>query len=386
MKYHPIKTIYILLFPLLFLFAIALIQNRIFGNTFFDFEQKESYDITIDQAKKVFPKTTSIQSYGAFHVANHKDQTLGYLGHSAYYSPYVRGYNGKVPIIVAMDTSFVIKGIIVLPNKETGDFVEILRKRNFFDSWNNISILEITKFNIDAISGATQTSDAISKNLHNTIEGMNRLLELDLPHQSNQWRSKNLFQYIIQICLLVLALLSFFSPLKFRKYRLLLLGLNVIVFGFWSSTMLTQTSLYNGLINGINTENQLIWLIILAISILIPIITNKNIYCQHICPMGSIQELCYKLPNKKVNIGNRSSNTLKLIRKVYFLIIMGTLLTGWSLDLSKTEPFIAFRFNIASTIMLFFFVCILLFSTIINKPWCKYLCPTGFTLELLRKK
>ncbi len=386
MKRHPLKTIYQFLLPLLILFAIALQQKMLFGFPINEEIKKDNYSIDLKKTQSVFPNTITIKAYGPFTIAMDSISTLGFLGHSAFYASHVRGYNGKVPLIVAIDSALAIRDVIILPNKETGDFVEILRKRNFSQAWNGISIHQIAEHKVDAISGATETAVAIEQGLKLTIEGMTRFMSIEtnvhLPQNSN----KRYIQLLSQLALLIIALLSFFMPKQFRRYRIALLIASVIILGFWTSLMLTHANLYNLLINGFNLSTQIVLIAILVISLGFPIFIKKNIYCQNICPFGALQEICYKIPNKKLKIPYNTYTYLVHLKQIYLLIIIGILLIGWGVDLSKLEPFIAFRIHIVSNTMLFFFIIVMLLSTIINKPWCKYLCPTGLCLDLLKYK
>lgn len=386
MKKHRLKIAYSILLPVLILFAIALHQKKLLGLPLNNNAQKEHYNISLKQINSIFPDAKQFNSFGPFTIVMDSCNTVGFFAHSAYYAPNTKGYNGKVPLIVAIDTSYIVRGVILLPNKETGDFVEILRKRNYAQEWNGLSIYQVSEHRVDAISGATQTAVAIEKGISLTIAGMTRFLAIKSTNTLKQKKNYNYLQLFSQLVFLIAALISFFAPKQFRKYRLILLIASIIILGFWTSLMLTQANFYNILLNGFNWKSQIALMILLILSLSIPLLFGKNIYCQNICPLGAIQEIFYKIPNKKIQIPNKAYTYLVYLKQIYLLVIIGLLLLGWAIDLSQMEPFIAFRINIASTTLLFFFIVVLIMSTMIKKPWCKYLCPTGLCLDLLQNK
>jgi NosR/NirI family transcriptional regulator, nitrous oxide reductase regulator len=126
-------------------------------------------------------------------------------------------------------------------------------------------------------------------------------------------------------------------------------------------------------------------LVMLILSILLPLITNKSFYCQYLCPYGACQELVGKIPVKKLKIENTTSKLLKKLKYFYLLIIVSLILAGIPIVLEDFEPFMAFKLQFASWFSISIAILFLLLSVFFNKPWCKYFCPTGAFLEILRK-
>jgi Na+-translocating ferredoxin:NAD+ oxidoreductase RnfG subunit len=382
-----LKTIYHILFAGLIIFAISLHQNSLFGWKIRGEEIHETIDLSLEQAQNIFKNAAVIKKQKqAFRIFDSENNPIGYILHSEMYSPEVYGYNGKVPLLIAVDQNNTIKEIRMLPNRETGDFVEILRKKNYLNSWDNKHPREALQMEVDAISGATETALAISKNVHIALSHFTSETKNKITQSPNQAGSKQILRYAAQFLILLFAIFSFFNPKSFRRYRPYLLILSIAVFGFWLTKMLTIADFYNWVINGINLKNSLIILLIFIVSIILPLFTSKNFYCTYICPFGCMQELCSKLPNRKLRIPITIYHHLKKIRIYFLALIIGVFLTGFTLDITQVEPFIAFKFHIASNGVLILASIFIILSIFIKRPWCNYFCPTGLILSLFELK
>lgn len=188
---------------------------------------------------------------------------------------------------------------------------------------------------------------------------------------------------LLVICL---AIYSFYFPQKAKNIRLLLLSLSTLILGFWQGKMLSLASDYNWIINGINWTASWTLILILAISVLLPLISGKSFYCTYMCPYGALQELIGKITKRKVEIPVKVRNILVRLRPVYLILIVAALLTGVPLDLATFEPFAAFAIQSASTTVLILAGFFLGLSVFVSRPWCKYFCPTGTLLTQFNRK
>ncbi|MEI7433601.1 MAG: 4Fe-4S binding protein [Methanomicrobiales archaeon] len=113
-------------------------------------------------------------------------------------------------------------------------------------------------------------------------------------------------------------------------------------------------------------------LVVLAISLLV-----GRMFCGHICPVGTIQELASRVPLKKIDTGN--TIIPELIRfTVFIAVVAGGL---YLIDLMSYTGVYDF-FSLALTAGFFVFAAILLLSAFIYRPVCRYLCPYGVLFSL----
>ena len=112
---------------------------------------------------------------------------------------------------------------------------------------------------------------------------------------------------------------------------------------------------------------------------------NRNIYCSCCCPFGALQELFCRLnKKKKIKIPELIINYRKTIRNIYFSIMIIQLFSIIPFDISYFEPFSAFLFLSASVFTLIFASLILIISFFIPRFWCRFFCPTGRLIDLLK--
>ncbi|MCF0165530.1 MAG: FMN-binding protein [Bacteroidales bacterium] len=80
----------------------------------------------------------------------------------------VIGFNGRVPLLIKISKKGVVEKVEALENKETPRFME--RASAILDKWNNLKVKKALKKDVDAVSGATYTSNAIKENVRLGLE------------------------------------------------------------------------------------------------------------------------------------------------------------------------------------------------------------------------
>lgn len=80
----------------------------------------------------------------------------------------VRGYNGPTPLEIHIKDDRIVK-IIILSNNETRNYFERVKK-NLMSKWIGMKVNKVLSTDIDAVTGATYTSDAITENMKRALE------------------------------------------------------------------------------------------------------------------------------------------------------------------------------------------------------------------------
>jgi len=104
-----------------------------------------------------------------------------------------------------------------------------------------------------------------------------------------------------------------------------------------------------------------------------------RLFCGFICPVGTIQELAYKIPARKSRISNK---TLQFIFQLIFFtafVVLGIVFSIAILSYLGFEDF--FHINTESPFF-YVFVALLLVSVFIYRPFCRFFCPYGLLLAL----
>lgn len=77
----------------------------------------------------------------------------------------ITGYGGNIPFVIVLSEDKKIENLILLPNSETPNWIEMLKAQGFFDTWNGLTVEESLNKKVDAITGSTFTSNAVIESM-----------------------------------------------------------------------------------------------------------------------------------------------------------------------------------------------------------------------------
>lgn len=135
----------------------------------------------------------------------------------------ISGYGGTTPVNVYISNG-VISKIELLENNETPDFLNTVVSAGLTESWTGLKIDEALSKDIDAVSGATMTSQSLIATIKRTLEYASGN---SVTSSSEEIALKSIIGILV---ILTGILLSFFA--KSGVWRVIQLMLNVIVLGF----------------------------------------------------------------------------------------------------------------------------------------------------------
>ncbi len=337
---------------------------------------------TLIEVKKIFPGHSFVanRSTETVLVKNKKGETVAELLFTMPHCKQFTGFAGNVPFIIVVDNNKKIKQLVLLPNNETPNWITGLQNIGFFDTWNNMSLTDAIDKKVDAVTGSTLTSEAVIKSMKHRIAVYTNAVQ-----KKNEVNKKKLLTNIAVVVVLIFALFHFFFASQLRKTRWLLHLLNIGVLGFIALDFVSLAFLHNSLLNGIDIGMRFGLLAIFTFSVLIPLITGKSFYCQYVCPFGSCQYFAGKLTKSKFKYSRSVSQVLTYTKYAYLLVILMMLLAGTRVVIENLEPFMAFAYNFAGVSSFVLAGVFLVLAIFMNKPWCRYFCPTGAVFELMRK-
>ena len=283
------------------------------------------------------------------------------------------GYGGTVPLEITLHDGKV-ENIRALANSETPDFFN--EASALLTKWNGLTIEDARKMKVDAVSGATFSSKAIIGNVQRGLQ-----YAAKNPVKTSIWSE---FDFSAKaIAGLIVVLLAAIVPLfiKDRRYRIGQQILNVIVLGFWCGSFLNYTSIVSYMSNGMNVVALIVPVIMLITAFVYPLFGKKSYYCTHVCPFGSLQDLAGKCVGYKVRMKPTTARRLNMLRQILWALLMLCLWTGVWFDWIDYEPFSAFVFQSASWVVIAIAIAFVSLSTIIMRPYCRFVCPTGSLLK-----
>lgn len=378
-----LAKIYVVIFVVAVLLAIAAPGRQFFG---YNFSTDQSGDdkskaFVLEEVHPYFPAASSLRiiSEDEAEVLDAAGCLLGRLIHTQPQAKYIIGYGSCLPLIMVMNANGRIAGLILQAHQETPDFIAKLEAQDFFSSWNNLTASEAAILDVDAVSRATLTSQAVidSVQLRLTqhvavVPGQNRIEYSEAGYALAGW----LF--------LLLSLLACCNLAGLAKYRVWLLLAAVVVPGFMLGRFISLELIKVWFVNGIPFQTQLFKAVVVIAAVAMALFADRAWYCSWYCPYGAAQELMGKVCRHKVDGGKKFAAAAKYLRPALLTIIIFVTLIGYKLNLNLFEPFSAFLLSSAARPVLVLAVFFLVLSLFIRKPWCNYFCPTGIIFEMLR--
>ena len=339
----------------------------------------------------------------------------------------IRGFKGAVPVEVRIKDGKIEK-IKVLENDETPEYIGSVINSDMIDSFYGKSLEEAEDLKVDAVTGATYSSEAVLANIKAGVEyalGKYEFPQADahtgatskadahtgatskasthkeavsetstntetatqsdsaLAEEEGNPSEENALSVKFFITILIIlmgAILPLF--IKNQKYRILQLILNVGVLGFWGGTFISYALMVSSLTYGMTKVILIPVMLMLVTAFIYPMFGKSDHYCLWLCPYGAIQELAGKCFKKKLPISPKWIKGLTFFRQALWFGLMLLLWTGLWFDWMGYEPFAAFFILDASPVVLSIAGAFLLLSFFVNRPYCRFVCPTGSLFKL----
>lgn len=151
-------------------------------------------------------------------------------------------------------------------------------------------------------------------------------------------------------------------------------------------------TLYEWLVLGQNAlyGSGLLNLIVLGVLIVVALAAG-GIYCGWVCPLGAVQEWLYQLRwryvKKEINL---PPSVDRLLRYYLKYVLMAALIVitvaGGTPGFLEFAPFRAvFGFSFQTLAIIAVLAFMIISSLLIDRFWCRYLCPQGALISLLAK-
>ncbi len=345
--------------------------------------------LQLDRIQQYFPTAHSVQAEsppGAFRVLDADGQRLGGLQRTSPASDHIMGYQGPTDLVLALDPQGTILGMWLHQSYDNQPYVGYVEDEAYFmERFTGKTLQEIadeaeSHESVEGVSGATMTSQSIAA-------GVVAAAMQSVPVPSHTFQTWHISFRDLGTCWVLFAGMIFcFSRLRGRRAaRIALQCFLVAYFGFLNGDLLSLALLAGWSENGI-TWNLAPGLALLgSAALVIPTVTQRQIYCHHICPFGAAQQLIKGRFGWKVHVSRRLHRLLKRLPAALLILALVSVMRSWSMNLASLEPFDAFVFWIAGPVSLGIAITGLIASGFIPMAYCRYGCPTGEILGLFRR-
>lgn len=289
----------------------------------------------------------------------------------------IMGFGGNTPLEITINNGKV-ESVMPLPNAETPEFFNKVKESGLFSRWTGLTVEEALNTKVDAVSGATLSSNAVIRNVK---AGLHYFAKS--PQEQALATDSSLHVSPKLICTILVILMGSLLPfwVHFPHYREVQLLLNVIVLGLWSGSFISYSLLVNYLANGMNLYASLIPALLLIVAFLFPLFGKQSHYCTWLCPLGSLQELMGRSVKRKLKISPRTLAWLNRFHDGLWMVLMLLMWSGVCFEWMDYELFTAFLFRQASWIVIGMAIAFVLLSCVVMRPYCRFVCPTGCLLR-----
>jgi hypothetical protein len=295
------------------------------------------------------------------------------------------GYQGPTDTLVALDTAGQVLGIAVRKSFDNEPYVSYVRDETYFrELFNGKTLAELSQLDpqaqrIEGVSGATMTSQAIAQGLPRAATYALQERSETKPRIVWSWRD------VGTIGVLLMAGILGFSRLRGVRwlrvsYQVLLIG----YFGFANGDLISQALLAGWAQSGIPWRLAPGLVLLTTAAFVVPIVSKRQPYCHHICPLGAAQQL---LPTvHKLHLSSRVLRVLSCLPAALLFVVIWTAVSHGSLNLASLEAFDAFLilFGVTSIAAVAIAIVGLTASAFVPMAYCRFGCPTGALLNYLR--
>lgn len=224
------KKTYYLMMIIMLLGIIVSQSGRIIGINFIDnkggVKETAETQITEQEVYAYFPDADSWEKreVSTFEIFK-SNKKIGTILYSAPYTNSILGYQGPVPLLIVLDEEESVRDVVLLGNNESPEYVNLVKESGLFERWNQMKINEAVSMKVDAVSGATYTSQGVIETMAYRLAVYNEL------EKSSPFNIASILRDVAMLFVLVFAVYAFFRPARMVRGRLVLLILTILVLG-----------------------------------------------------------------------------------------------------------------------------------------------------------
>lgn len=308
---------------------------------------------------------------------------LGYVVRTSPYSDNARGYQGPTESLVAVaaDGKTVID-VLIRKSYDTEEYVERVRPSDEFrDSLKGHTIdewarLDFAKEGIEGVSGATQTSFAVA-------DGVRRRFAADTAVVKPKEQPRNLQPGLLAVIAGGMAM-AFTSLKTNRRVRTVWQAILIGAFAFWIGDLLSIALFVGWSRHGLPWRTAPAVVLLAAVALIVPWVSRRQVYCQQLCPHGAAQTWLGQFKKLHLRLPSHWQKRFAIFPAILLAlsILLGTFAVGF--DLAQLEPFDAWVLKSAAVVSAVIAVVGLLASLFVPLAFCRYGCPTGELLRLVK--
>ncbi|MEZ6132430.1 MAG: FMN-binding protein [Planctomycetaceae bacterium] len=303
----------------------------------------------------------------------------------------IAGYQGPSEVVIAVDTAGKVTQLALRRTFDNQPYAGYLNDEPYFwkafqkQSLEQLQHMDLEAAQVEGVSGATMTSMAVAETI---VAAAGAYHEQQLRQQADRerrtlyWGVHDTGTVLILCGGMCVGLTRWRGRRRVRTVWNLIL---VIYFGLVTGNLISLAVIMGWAAGGIAWRLAPGLALVVLISLLLPPLTRRNLYCTHLCPHGAAQQLLKNRLRTTAQINPRWARRLTWLPGLILLLGVLATLFGRTWNLAAWEPFDAWIWYVAGTSSLILAVASLTLAAVIPMAWCRYGCATGRLLEYIRR-
>jgi hypothetical protein len=301
------------------------------------------------------------------------------------------GYRGWTDCLVLLDPALRVIAVRIRNSQDTREHVSDIREdRAFLRSWNGRTWNELLNLDardagIDGVSGASMTSEAIVEGILRRIQSTRDTAQSRAEKGTLRWRLADTLLAAITGAGIWLAFKgSHGRPWLRRAFQCVV----VLYVGFLGGHLLSLSVLTGWIHSGLPWSTGSGLVLLGTAALMVPAVSGKPLYCQHLCPHGVLQEWVHLAANGRwrIDIPARASRVLRLIAPLLIAVGTGWVILHAPFEIAHIEPFDAYMIRTAGIATITIAILGIIASAFVPMGFCRYACPTGAVLNFIRNR
>jgi thiamine biosynthesis lipoprotein ApbE/uncharacterized protein with FMN-binding domain len=362
------------------------IERRLLGKSF---SWRFPQPLLLDEVRLLFPQAAAFHADdplpGWHRVQDDRLTTLGFAVRTSPHSDNVRGYQGPTEALLAVAADGrSVTAVRLRHSYDTPEYFQRVGDDEYYlaqlagRTVNEWAELDFAATGIEGVSGATQTSFAVAEGIRRRFQADRRIADRS---SSLQWKPRDAGLLAVVIGSLLMA----FTPLRtVRRVRIAWQIVLVVGFGLWFGDLLSISLVVGWSRHGIPWQTAPVLVLLTALALAAPWATRRQLYCQHLCPHGAVQEWLGRFSRLHRPMPRIMQPWLRRLPWLLLALSFGLALMALSFDLAQLEPFDAWVLKGGAVASAIVAVIGLAASLFVPQAYCRFGCPTGALLKYVR--
>ena len=347
--------------------------------------------LTVEEIRSVLPAAATLRDdpserSGVF-VLDGEGRQIGYAARTAPVSDSIIGYRGATDSLIVLDPGLRVLGVRIRSSQDTRDHVGDVKGDPYFlkktwlnKPWDKVAAVTPEKAGIEGVAGATMTSMAVAEGVQRRLAAWQKEAQAD---SGIRWRWDDIGLAVVTLAAIGLAFFGTHGRAWLRR------GFQVLVIayvGFITGGLLAQSLTVGWAQNGVPWQTAPGFVLLLAAALLVPWVSGKPLYCQHLCPHGAAQELIQRFAPRRWRLSVRADidRALRWLPPGLLAVVVTVAFLSLPIDLAHLEPFDAYVIRSAGWATIAIAVAGLIATLFVPMAYCHYGCPTGALLNFVR--